>query len=295
VDHLYLYVWFCGFSNWIVLTRVSELIPEPARRQPLDGHNAAHMVKRVYWYNVQNFGDSLTPIIFGHFAREPFERATRHETGKVLGIGSILSLIREDDIVVGSGLIRQRTLVVPAGVHILQVRGPLSRILVSGDAAGAACYGDPALLLPEVYRPTIERKYDCGYVPHYVDMAEVWDREACECTRDQAARCAYCKRQLGERGKIINVRHDWKTVIDDILSCRMIVASSLHGLICAEAYGIPTIWMRYSDRIIGGEFKFQDHFLGTGRPCQRTGEVLPPIRNLERIQEQTITVIQSIL
>jgi pyruvyltransferase len=45
-----------------------------------------------------------------------------------------------------------------------------------------------------------------------------------------------------------------------LLSCRIIVSSSLHGLIFAHAYGLPAIWIKLSDRLVGGEFKFHDHY-----------------------------------
>ena len=44
-----------------------------------------------------------------------------------------------------------------------------------------------------------------------------------------------------------------------MLSCRRIVTGSLHGLIMADAYGIPSAFvMTYTAR--GGEYKFFDYF-----------------------------------
>lgn len=254
-----------------------------------------NMAKRLYWCGLRNFGDSLTPVVFGHFANEPWQRAGTSEKGKILGIGSILWALNEDDVVVGSGAISPEPVRVPNGTRFVQVRGPLTRMLIGTNASVPERYGDPALLLPNIYNPITEKRYKCGYIPHYVDKALVWNSTQCECNESGHHRCDYCRRRLGENGRFIDIQADWKTIVDDVVSCEKIVSSSLHGIICAEAYGIPVIWMRYSNRIIGGEFKFQDHFLGTGRAFQRTGEVLDPIKNLHLTQEHTIAAIRSVL
>jgi hypothetical protein len=44
----------------------------------------------------------------------------------------------------------------------------------------------------------------------------------------------------------------------------------------------------YSDKIEGGEFKYQDYFLGTGRPIQEQNKILDPIENLKEIQKKII-------
>src|SRR5690606_13222558 len=51
-----------------------------------------------------------------------------------------------------------------------------------------------------------------------------------------------------------------KEVISEISSCTCIVSSSLHGLIVADSYRIPTAWMILSDKINGGPFKYNDYY-----------------------------------
>ena len=64
------------------------------------------------------------------------------------------------------------------------------------------------------------------------------------------------------KDQIIDIEQDYKTFVDQILECDEIISSSLHGIIIAEAYGIKTKWIMYSDKIEGGEFKYQDYFFG---------------------------------
>lgn len=53
----------------------------------------------------------------------------------------------------------------------------------------------------------------------------------------------------------------WQDIIDRICECENILFSSLHGLILAEAYGVPNVWIEFGKPLIGGHFKFHDFFL----------------------------------
>lgn len=59
----------------------------------------------------------------------------------------------------------------------------------------------------------------------------------------------------------MNVRSDFRDVVDAIAGARAVVSSSLHGLVLAQAYQIPWVWVRIDDHPIGGQFfKFEDFF-----------------------------------
>lgn len=235
----------------------------------------------AYWWPSNNFGDTLTPIVLEWLTGEIPVHAPRtgREPLSVLGIGSILHVIGENDIVFGSGSNKpSRAIPWRMGVEFLAVRGPLSRkqLLESGYSNIPEVYGDPALLLPLIYDPRdkIEKTHKVGFLPHYVDKDIVLERYAENPDKEKHF-----------KEKLIDIQADWKTVIEEVLSCEKIVASSLHGIIVAEAYGIPAVWEQYSEKIVGGDYKFQDYFLGTGRAEQKKGEVIPAIPNLIDIQE----------
>jgi pyruvyltransferase len=222
---------------------------------------------KAYWWSAKNFGDVLTPIILEWLTGKKVELASRKDSGKILAVGSVMAALKENDIVWGTGWHKHKMVTAPKGATFLAVRGPLTRKLIKGNVPEV--YGDPALLLPKIYFPSVKKTHKVGLIPHYVEKPLL-------------------KATKGE--KMIDIQADWKKVIEDILSCEMIISSSLHGIICAEAFGIPTAWVQVSKKIIGKGLKFNDYFLATGRKWQWASTpykpvYLPPVNNLEKIQK----------
>jgi len=211
---------------------------------------------RVYQHpGTKNFGDTLSLPILSHFAAGPVELAERNERGKVLAVGSILTCMRPGDVIWGAG-VQQDQRFRADGATFLAVRGPLTRASIDGEPVPEV-YGDPALLMPLVYDPDVDVVNDVGVVPHFVDAAVSRERN---------------------RGALhISVKSPWRDVVRQIKSCRRIIATSLHGIVVAEAYGIPVMWHpSYTGKLRSTNLKFQDYFMGTGRPPQRPG-VLDPL------------------
>jgi len=65
--------------------------------------------------------------------------------------------------------------------------------------------------------------------------------------------------------KIINVTAGIYKFIDQLKECEMIISSSLHGLIAADAYGIPNHRVKISKLLLGGDFKYLDHYSSVKR------------------------------
>lgn len=199
----------------------------------------------MYWYRGSpNFGDAMAPdIVRSMFGIVPVHASVRYRR-KLVGLGSIINAVQPDDVVWGSGLIQDKQFEGDKA-RFLAVRGPLTRDRISGDVP--PIFGDPAILLPEVY-PTVrpDKRFDIGIVPHY---------------RDEAALHLNDTRVLNISPRTVN----WRSVVDQIVSCDVIVSSSLHGIVVAEAFGIPTTWVQPTQNLIGGEFKFRDHFGATDR------------------------------
>jgi pyruvyltransferase len=206
---------------------------------------------RAYWWRGEpNFGDAMAPdVLSWALGSDPVWVSSRYE-GKLVGQGSLLRFVRKGDLVWGAGTSSDKPFVPPEACRFLAVRGPLTRRVIRGDVPEV--YGDPALLLPRFHDHAVEKRFEVGVVPHYLEFADALFSSR----REDPAIC------------LVDVRKRWQTVVDQIRSCDAVISSSLHGLIVAEAYGIPASWVRFTPKLDGKTFKFHDHYLATGRDKQ---------------------------
>lgn len=196
-------------------------------------------------YSNINWGDDINYWFLKNIIKEPLRLfnespvAFRKNDVNYLVIGSTISLLTKSNSVIwGAGCIDKRPL--PSRPRqIRAVRGPLTRkYLISQGLECPEIYGDPALLLPLYYNPKSTTRHKVGLIHHVSEKP--FHIDGCHLIS-------------------MSGYHKWTDVIDEICSCEIIASSSLHGLIVAEAYGIPTIWTE-SNRLIGGHFKFIDFF-----------------------------------
>lgn len=198
------------------------------------------MIKLYQCDGKKNVGDTLTQPIVEHILKIKTQKVSKHFNGKLLGIGSIISwALQNNDIVWGSGLIENLPQPTP-NCTILALRGKLTAKNINNNKCDV--FSDPAILLPLIYNPNIDKECDIGIVEHYVDIG-----------------------LYQGKGKKINVTQYWKNFVDQIKSCNLILSSSLHGLILSEAYGIPCQRLKLSDNITGGDFKFNDYLTASNR------------------------------
>lgn len=191
------------------------------------------------WWHVgrPNFGDDVNPTFFQRIAGQPARFAADRGRPHVLGAGSILDRSTPASIVCGSGFLRAPRHAVSAA-EVVAVRGELS--LAACPRAGDVLIGDP-LVLVDAFAPPVEKRHRFGYVPH-VTAVRQW------------------RRLGGGRRHVINPgRPPWR-VVEEIASCEVIISQSLHGLIVADALGVPNVWVAPSDAMAGGRFKFDDYF-----------------------------------
>ena len=205
-----------------------------------------------------NFGDELNFHILKSLTNKPLFNLPSTFLCKnrenILMIGSIIeSLANKESIIWGSGaMYGGEKVLYEKPKKVLAVRGPLTRkYLLSQGVDCPEVYGDPALLLPKIYNPLIEKKYKLGVIPHNIDFE---NEHLSELKKDVEV-------------KIIKLKgyEDWHKVIDEICECEFIISSSLHGLIISDAYGIPNLWIKLSNKVLGGDFKYLDYFMSVGR------------------------------
>ncbi len=207
----------------------------------------------LMWCQGPNWGDALSPLLVSLLSGKSVIHRHGVHHHRFLVIGSILDSANEYAQLWGSGFIRenQRVLGPPRAIHA--VRGPLSReALLRQNIDCPEVYGDPALLLPQFYNPRVERRYAIGIVPHYVDKRHPWVQ----------------KHRRDPQVLILDIESGIQEFVQSVKSCDLILSSSLHGLICSDAYGVPNAWVQLSDKVVGGAFKFQDYRLSIGSDDQ---------------------------
>lgn len=197
---------------------------------------------------VRNFGDELGPVILARLGYD-VERVATIGEADVLASGSLLENAATDAkpgaIVWGSGLMMGET----TDVSHLDVRAVRGRLTASACGLAGVVTGDPGSLVPELWnrpRPAV----DLGVVRHYVD--------------DRLYPWADAE---------ISAHASVDEVIEFIGSCRRVASSSLHGLIVASAWGIPTVRLHHPG-VAGGDFKWAD-WLSSADDPRRLTEVLP--------------------
>lgn len=235
------------FRNTAAWKTVKWLAVDPARRAFAKIANPAQIP--LDWCAGSNWGDALNPFLVELLSGQKVVHLTGLHHDRFMVIGSILDGANERTEVWGSGFIREdgSTLRIPRKIHA--VRGPLSRALLLKQ--GAVCpevYGDPALLIQYFFNPPIKKTYSVGIIPHYIDKGN----EALDRYRNDP------------EVLIIDIESDIKRFICAVKSCDIILSSSLHGLICADAYGVPNVWIQLSENVVGGDFKFRDYRLSIG-------------------------------
>jgi len=193
------------------------------------------------------------------------------QDAELVGVGSVLDKLPENwtGVVAGAGKLHEKTRLSLEQAVILALRGPLTAKGIRGHYA----LGDPGLLADELV-PLPEKEFDLGVIPHWTDHTLAGD-----------------PRFIKYHPMIIDVRNDPLKVIADIGRCKKIVSSSLHGIILADAFGIPRR-IEISPRALshahqeGGLFKWRDYSLSVGMELT-IGKTQEPDRNvvLERQYE----------
>lgn len=202
-----------------------------------------------YWDYAPNFGDLLAPWLVTKMTGLPTvlvkEKAHRLEPHYVL-VGSILGHVRDGSIVWGTGSFGTET---SANINASYraVRGPLTRNRIrtlKGECP--PIYGDPGLLCPVFYRPKVEKTHEVGIIIRHSEAG--W------------------RKALADQDVLlIDLKTDKiEETIDAICSCKRIISSSLHGLILADAYGIPNAWLD-SSTPMGLNFKYWDYLISVDK------------------------------
>lgn len=215
------------------------------------GQFGSGTIAPMFWSaGLLNMGDWIGPILVRKMTGRipvPFDRAGIGPRS-LYTIGSILGWINRSNIDVwGSGLIEPLNPKQIAdksklkGVAIHAVRGKLTRDNVADSLSWEVppIFGDPALLLPR-YIKGHDKDSGPAFVAHHRHRTAI-------------------AKLPGVR--MVDVRADVKDVAREISRSSVVFSTALHGIILAQAYEVPWVWIKLEDSPLwGGDFKFMDFF-----------------------------------
>lgn len=234
------------------------------------------MSKYTYanWCLSNNVGDLLTSYIIEKLSNTKCIYALPNsDTPKYMVIGTILNWDIKNTITWGTGIGNRYDYIQSKPIKSVRGNISLTRMRECGISTEGVSVGDPALILPFIYKKTVEKTTDVAIIPHYVDLE-------------------YVIKKYSDTYKIINPLDTVENVIDQILECKSIISSSLHGLVISEAYSIPTQWVKFSDNLGGDGTKFLDHYsaLNTTSNCidLRTNDISTVSCTYKKINDNII-------
>lgn len=226
----------------------SDVGPPPAGYRP-------HGIELFWWRSAAgvNFGDYLSSVIVTKMAADAdcFLDEERPTPARLLAIGSILHFARDGDVVWGSGVngkipVERHTF---SDLDVRSVRGPLTHdFLLRRGIEVPEIFGDPVILIAELLKSRfpcpVEQTDLVAFVPNLHDLSAMQDWE-----------------------NVISPLDPWWSVVDRISKARHVISTSLHGLVVADAFGVPCTYLRLSEE--ENLFKYEDYVLGVGRSALR--------------------------
>ncbi len=243
------------------------------------------MKRSLYWWDPVdgsiNVGDYLSKVIVAKILES---RGTRiadktSKKNRLLAIGSILHYANTDDCIWGTG----RNGNISEGhykftsLDVRAVRGPLTRDYLL--KRGIACpdrFGDPALLAPwlfprQLFEGTAPHR-DYIVIPHFLTDLSKLRLDSQHLCMPMLMPAEFIRR---------------------IVNSSLVISSSLHGLILAEAYGVPTVFLNvwHTENIL----KYEDYYLGTGRKNCSSVSSIEEALAVERASPPDFTQIQRSL
>lgn len=226
---------------------------------------------RVYYAKVPNMGDILNKdVIEKCFGYEVVRN--NFLTGLVSGIGSGLGNYTYEETkwknflkavtapffptvyIWGTGFVRykdQDTKFYKRNTNICAVRGELSKKRVEklvGHELDIPL-GDAGILASKLLDEMPEKKYEVGIIAHYKEQ----DEEIFKTLLDTY-----------ENSTFIDVKDTPLNVTRKIAECKLIISSSLHGLIIADSLHVPNCHIVVTDKLLGDGYKFDDYYSAYG-------------------------------
>ena len=244
------------------------------------------------WIGNQNFGDELSPYIVSRVSNVGVNLVGEDVEHKLVGLGSIITIntLYSGSLFWGSGVLteerelnrpkfkifpitrivrnyRKYQTYVKSVPQFFAIRGPLSAMRVeqagldlnAGRKNKSLATGDPGILMPYLYHPKKKaehQRFKLGIVIHQ-------DQGIVEKSLQELVQERY-----RDQVTVINILrqgdNELEQFVDELCACDKIASTSLHGLIVAQAYGIPVLFLQSEECPLQkhSTFKFDDYCQG---------------------------------
>lgn len=208
---------------------------------------------RLFWWNATpNFGDALSPLVVAALSGGAVVHSGPARCD-LLALGSLVQVMARKfeaprsgprPIIWGAGLLHDCDRRFLGHVDIALLRGPLTAERLGIGAGG---FGDPGLLADRLIDDPPAQTDRVALIPHH-SMAE-----------DPALMAL-----VGAERALDLILPDTSPldVLRRIAACRHVISASLHGLIAADAFGIPSTWLKPRGQ---SWFKYRDYAASVGR------------------------------
>ncbi len=236
---------------------------------------------KIYWWNpfgltgAQNFGDKLGPVLLNKIFKIQYTYADIEDCD-IITIGSILNFVNDVENILqidhpihvwGSGLIEPVNGPFVQNLNYSAVRGHLTADLLN---IRNVQLGDPGLLCSLVYKKSHNTRKKICIIPHHEEIDLPFFKSI----------------QDNEHLTVVSPLAEPDDIVPVIASSSLVLSSSLHGLIVADSFSIPNARLHASDRLKGGDFKFNDYYSALSKhPLQFE---VSNNKDLEKIIKQTI-------
>jgi len=238
---------------------------------------------KLYHWPAPNFGDALSAYVVAHVSGREVVRVGPRQAD-LFALGSLMHVIAKfwtdrtrpanPPILWGTGVLNpfwRRDFLANVGVALL--RGPISAALMR---LKLKVFGDPGLLAPDALGAGGARQDRIVVIPHHsqADDPEV----AAMVARDPAM-------------VLVDPRQDAPAVCAQIASAAHVVSASLHGLIVADAYGVPNTWMDPGKQ---GFLKYHDYAASIGRHLLAPIDIKDVPRHVRNLRETELPYTDGI-
>ena len=208
------------------------------------------VLKYYYWFPTHHFfdnaGDYFNKLLINQLYNCKCEYS--NDSLDIVLCGSVLShpKIKNARYIVGSGIQNDNKSFNKNASSYLAVRGEISKQRLTNEGLNlwsGLKLVDPGLLVSKIYDfGEVIKKYKIGIIPHWEDEDYVVSRYS------------------GDY-KIISMKTcDVQQVCREICECDIVVSSSLHGLVFAHSFGIPSYYIYFKQHSYETGIKIDDYY-----------------------------------